>query len=61
MPNWEYALIMAGIYGSVMLWVLQGKQLRRWWRRRNLNIPDEEGNVRTIIGPLREITWVKVS
>lgn len=46
---------------ALMVWIMGGKHIRRWWRRRRLNIPDEETDVKTISGPTWEITWVKVS
>jgi hypothetical protein len=46
---------------AFLVWIYSGRELRRWWRRRNLNIPNEEENVRTITGPLWEVTWIKVS
>jgi hypothetical protein len=64
MPNSEFAAIMTAVYLPLivfMVWAFGGKQLRRWWRRRKLNIPDEEENVRTISGPLWEVGWIKVS
>lgn len=64
MPNSEFVAIMIGVYVPLvvfMVWTLVGKQLRRWWRRRRLNIPDQEENVRTISGPLWDISWIKVS
>ncbi len=42
------------------VWAFAGKQLRRWWRRKKLHIPEEE-NVRTISGPLWCINWIRVS
>jgi hypothetical protein len=62
MPNAEFAAIMTAVYVplvALMLWGLGGKQLRRWWRRRKLNIPDKGENVRTISGPLWDISWIK--
>lgn len=38
-----------------------GRYIRRWWRRRKLNIPDEENDVKTITGPTWDVKWVKVS
>jgi hypothetical protein len=64
MSNSEFAAIMTAVYAPVvvfMVWVFSGKQLRRWWLRRKLNIPNEEEHVRTISGPLWDIIWVKVS
>jgi hypothetical protein len=64
MPNAEFATIMTAVYVpllALMLWGLGGKQVRRWWRRRKLNIPAKEDNVRTISGPLWDISWIKVS
>ena len=62
--NSEFAAIMAAVYGPVIVsivWFYSRKQLRRWWVRRKLNIPDEEENVRTIGGPLWDISWIRVS
>jgi hypothetical protein len=62
--NSKLAAILTATYlplFAFMGWMLWGKQIRRWWRRRNLNIPDEEKNVRTISGPLWDISWIKVS
>ncbi len=64
MPNSQFVAILTAAYlplFALMGWMLCGKQLRRWWRRRSLNIPKEEENVRTITGPLWDISWVKVS
>jgi hypothetical protein len=64
MPNSEFAAIMSAVYVPLivfMVWVFSGKQLRRWWRRRKLNIPAREENVRTINGPLWEVGWIKAS
>jgi hypothetical protein len=64
MSNSAFTLLLSAVYVPLivyMVWGTFGKQLRRWWRRRKLNIPDEEKNVRTIIGPLWEVGWVKVS
>ena len=55
MPNSEFAAILTAVYVPVialMVCIYGGKQLRRWWRKQKLNIPDEEENVRTISGPL---------
>jgi hypothetical protein len=55
---------MTAVYVPVivlMVWMFGGKQLRRWWRRRKLNIPEKEENVTTINGPLWEVGWIKVS
>lgn len=46
---------------ALMMWLSFGKQIRRWWRRRKLNIPDEENNVKTISGPTWDVSWVRVS
>lgn len=48
-------------YIALMVWITFGKQIRRWWRRRKLNIPEKEKDVKTISGPTWDITWVKVS
>jgi hypothetical protein len=64
MPNAEFAAIMTAVYVPLlvlMLWALGGKRLRRWWRRRKLNITDKGENLRTISGPLWDISWIKVS
>jgi hypothetical protein len=64
MTNSEYTAIIIVVYVPLIVfmgWVYGGKQLRCWWWRRKLNIPDEEGNVRTISGPLWDISWIKVS
>jgi len=53
MPTSEFEEIMTAVYAPVvvfMVWMLSAKQLRRWWLRRQLNIPEREGNVRTING-----------
>lgn len=60
----KFAAILTTVYVSFVFflaWMLGGKQLRRWWRRRKLNIPEREENVRTINRPLREVGWIKVS
>jgi hypothetical protein len=62
--NSKFAAILTAVYVPFVVclaWMLGGKQLRRWWRRRKLNIPEREENVRTINGPLREVGWIKVS
>jgi hypothetical protein len=64
MPNFEFALVMITIflpYLAFMVWITHGKQIRRWWRRRKLDIPNKERDVKTISGPTWDITWVKVS
>jgi hypothetical protein len=64
MPNAEFVVIMTAVYVPIfalMLWPVGGKQLRRWWRRRKLNITEQGENVRTISGPLWDISWIKVS
>jgi len=60
-PNSEFAAIMTAISApliALMVWAFAGKQLRRWWRRKKLHIPNEEENVRTISGPLWDINFV---
>jgi hypothetical protein len=64
MTDARFALFALAIYLPLillMLWLAFGKQIRRWWRKRKLNIPNEEENVRTISGPLWEVSWIKVS
>jgi len=58
-----FTLIMSAVYlplFAFMLWIVRGKQIRRWWRRRKLNIPNEEKDVKTITGPTWDVKWVKV-
>jgi hypothetical protein len=62
--NFKFAAILTAVYVPFVVflaWMLGGKQLRRWGRRRKLNIPESEENVRTINGPLWEVVWIKVS
>lgn len=64
MSTSAFTLIMSAVYlplFAFMLWIVRGKQIRRWWRRRKLNIPDEENEVKTVTGPTWDIKWVKVS
>jgi len=56
-------VFMGVFYAAViafLMWLLLGKRIRRWWRRRKLNIPGED-DVRTISGPTWSVKWVKVS
>ena len=64
MSNFGFSLMMSALYLpllALMVWSAFGKQIRRWWRRRKLNIPNEENGVKTISGPTWDVTWVKVS
>ena len=49
------------VFIAAMVWLYRGKNIRRWWRRRKLNTPNEETNVKTISGPTWVVVWVKVS
>jgi hypothetical protein len=62
--NSAFSFLMSALYlplFALMVWLYFGKQIRRWWRRRKLNIPNEEKDVKTISGPTWDVTWVKVS
>jgi hypothetical protein len=52
---------ICGAFVASMVWITKGREIRRWWRRRKLNIPSEENDVKTISGPLWDISWVRVS
>lgn len=54
-------LAMCGAFVVFTIWMIRGKEIRCWWRRRKLTIPKEENGVRTISGPTWNVKWIKVS
>jgi len=53
---------ICGFFIAFAFWIVKGKDVHRWWRRRKLNIPSEaEANMKTISGPTWEVKWIRTS